>query len=80
MLAFCAIFQIPISHAKLQLGSSIIWIGWHCHLPVAPFASLQTNPQTEKDPACIQTHRGQGVRACHFLGLGCRVEDLGFST
>ena len=29
VLACCAMFGIPISHAKLQLGRSIVWIGWH---------------------------------------------------
>ena len=29
VLAFCAMFGIPISHAKLQLGRGIVWIGWH---------------------------------------------------
>ncbi|CAE7498620.1 unnamed protein product [Symbiodinium natans] len=28
-LAFCALFNIPLSNAKLQLGSCIHWIGWH---------------------------------------------------
>ena len=29
VLAFCAMFGIPISYAKLQLGRGIVWIGWH---------------------------------------------------
>ena len=29
MLAFCAMFGIPVSHSKLQLGRGIVWIGWH---------------------------------------------------
>ncbi|CAE7464795.1 unnamed protein product, partial [Symbiodinium pilosum] len=28
VLAFCAMFGIPVSHAKLQLGRGIVWIGW----------------------------------------------------
>ena len=28
-LAFCALFKVPPSNAKLQLGSCIHWIGWH---------------------------------------------------
>ena len=27
-LAFCAMFGIPVSHSKLQLGRGIMWIGW----------------------------------------------------
>ena len=29
VLAFCTMFGIPISYAKLQLGRGIVWIGWH---------------------------------------------------
>ena len=28
VLAFCAMFGIPTSHAKLQLGRGIVWIDW----------------------------------------------------
>ena len=28
-LAFCAMFVVPVSNSKLQLGRGIIWIGWH---------------------------------------------------
>ena len=29
ILAFCRMFCIPISWSKLQLKSSVLWIGWH---------------------------------------------------
>ena len=28
VLAFCAMFGIPVSRSKLQLGRGIVWIGW----------------------------------------------------
>ena len=32
LLCFCAVFGVPISYAKLQLGSVIRWIGWQFNI------------------------------------------------
>ena len=45
ILAICAIFGIPTSWKKLQLGPSILWIGWTFHFRAGAF----TVPQDKLD-------------------------------
>ena len=41
LLCFCAVFGVPISYAKLQLGSMVRWIGWQFNLRAQVFSVPQ---------------------------------------
>ena len=41
LLCFCAVFGVPISFAKLQLGSMVRWIGWQFNLRAQVFSVPQ---------------------------------------
>ena len=43
MLAFCVCFDIPLSWRKLEVGPTVVWIGWSLLFRAGCFSIPQSN-------------------------------------